>query len=348
RQMCIRDRYRNREDRKNFLSITEARKRGFKTNWFKINITQPSLKGIKVFRDYPLADIRDRIDWTPFFITWEMKGKYPSIFKDPKYGREARKLYDDVNVLLDKVISEKLLIANAVIGIFPANSSGDDIIIYSDDERKNRLAVFHTLRQQVLKTNDMPYLALSDFIAPAESGVKDYMGIFAVTAGIGIEEVLKFYSDRKDVYNEIMIKALADRLAEGFAELMHELVRKKYWGYAKDENLTNEELIAEKYRGIRPAPGYPAQPDHTEKITLFKLLEVESNTGISLTENLAMYPAASVCGLYIAHPDSKYFNVGKINKDQVEDYAARKGITLQEAEKWLAPVLAYEREEVQV
>lgn len=336
-----------RTNQKIFISINEARKKGFKTNWENLEITSPNITGIKVFRDFPLEKIRNRVDWTPFFITWEMKGKYPSIFKDPKYGKEALKLHEDANLLLDEIISRKLLTANAVIGIFPANSSGDDIIVYSDDKRKKKIAVLHTLRQQMVKTNDMPYLALSDFIAPAESGVKDYIGAFAVTAGIGIEGVLKHYDQKKDVYSEIMIKALADRLAEAFAELMHEYVRKEYWGYARDENFTNEELIAEKYRGIRPAPGYPAQPDHTEKITLFKLLDVESNTGIYLTENLAMYPAASVCGLYIAHPGSKYFNVGKINKDQVEDYAERKGISVNEVEKWLAPVLAYEREEVE-
>jgi 5-methyltetrahydrofolate--homocysteine methyltransferase len=271
-----------------------------------------------------------------------LKGKYPAIFENITYGREAKRLFDDANRMLDDIISRNLLQANAVIGLYPANSVGDDIEVYLDDTREELLAVFHTLRQQIKKTIDMPYLALSDFIAPKDSGIIDYIGCFAVTTGIGIEEIIKKYEKDHDDYSVITVKAIADRLAEAFAEKMHELVRKEYWGYSKDENFDNDSLIREEYAGIRPAPGYPAQPDHTEKRILFELLDAENKAGIVLTESFAMYPASSVSGLYISHPDSKYFNVGKLDKDQVEEYAERKTMSVDEVEKWLAPILGYE------
>jgi 5-methyltetrahydrofolate--homocysteine methyltransferase len=294
-----------------------------------------------VLRNFDLNDIAQRIDWTPFFLTWELKGKYPAILKHPDFGKEAARVFNDAQTMLDEIIKRKLLKANAVIGFYPANSIGDDIDVYKDEKRGKILTTFHTLRQQQQKHDNKPYLALSDFIAPKNSGVKDYIGGFAVTAGIGIEKLTRQYEKDHDDYKSIMIKALADRLAEAFAERLHELVRIKYWGYAADEKLSNEELIQCKYRGIRPAPGYPAQPDHTEKPILFKLLEVEKNTGIKLTESQAMYPAASVSGLYFAHPDSKYFALGKITRDQVEDYARRKGLSVEEIEKWLGSNLGY-------
>ncbi|MCX6150699.1 MAG: methionine synthase [Ignavibacteriales bacterium] len=326
---------------KNFLTLAQARANKPKINWDKVRITKPALTGIKTLDDFPLDELRKYIDWTPFFITWELKGKYPEIFNDNKVGLEAKKLFDDANKLLDLVISEKLLKASGVVGLFPANSTGDDIEIYSDDSRQGVLNIFHTLRQQSEKAAGVPHIALADFIAPKESGLEDYIGGFAVTTGIGIENLIEKFEKDHDDYNSIMIKALADRLAEAFAECLHEKVRKTYWGYSPDESFANNELVKEKYIGIRPAPGYPAQPDHTEKITLFNLLQVEKNLPIKLTENLAMYPAASVCGLYFTHPESKYFTIGKIAKDQVIDYHKRKGMSLQEIEKWLAPVLGY-------
>jgi len=273
---------------------------------------------------------------------WELKGKYPAILENKKYGSEAKKLYEDANNLLTKIIDEDLLTANGVLGLFAANSVGDDIEVYSNYERKGLASVLHSIRQQSKKSSSSFNLALADFIAPKDCGMGDYIGAFAVTAGIGIEYVIKQFQNSNDDYNVIMIKALADRLAEAFTELLHEKVRREFWDYAPEENLNNEELIKEKYKGIRPAPGYPSQPDHTEKLALFKLLDVEKNVGITLTENLAMHPAASVCGLYFANPMSKYFNIGKIGKDQVLDYRKRKGLSLQEVEKWLKPYLNYE------
>jgi len=275
-------------------------------------------------------------------MTWELKGKYPSIFEDKNVGEEAKKLFDDANKLLDKVVNEKLLTANGIIGLFPANSVGvDDVEIYTDDSRSGVKRVLHTIRQQMQKSSGEPNIALADFIAPKESGVEDYIGMFAVTAGIGIEKLIEKFEKDHDDYNSIMIKAIADRLAEAFAEHLHELVRKEYWGYASDEKYSNEELIKEKYIGIRPAPGYPAQPDHTEKPIIFSLLDVEKNIGIKLTESLAMYPAASVSGLYFSHPEAKYFTVGKIGRDQVLDYHRRKGMSVEEIERWLSPTLNY-------
>jgi 5-methyltetrahydrofolate--homocysteine methyltransferase len=338
----LRESHKNRSSEKDFLSIEDARKNKLKLNWDEEKITVPNKIGITEFLNYPLEEIRKYIDWTPFFITWEMKGKYPAIFEDENYGSEAKKIFDDANKLLDKVIEENLLKANGVCGIFPANSVEDDIEVYSDEERKGLKTIFHSIRQQTKKSKDIPNIALADFVAPIDSHKKDYIGAFAVTAGIGIEKLIEQFEKEHDDYNSIMIKAVADRLAEAFAELLHEKVRREIWGYASDENLTNDELIKEKYSGIRPAPGYPSQPDHTEKIELFKLIDPEKKTGISLTENLAMYPAASVCGLYFANQNAKYFTTGKIGKDQVEDYHKRKGMSLKETERWLRPVLNYE------
>jgi len=335
--------HKGRKDEKKYLTIEEARNRGLKIDWDTTELTKPAFTGNKVFDDFPIEKIREKIDWTPFFLTWEMKGKYPAIFDDKNYGSEAKKLFDDANKLLDEIISNKWLKARAVIGLYPANSAGDDIELYTNDKRKEVLTVFHTLRQQAEKTNNDPYYALADFIAPKASRKNDYIGCFAVTTGIGIEALLEKFAKEHDDYSSIMTKALADRLAEAFAELMHELVRREYWGYSKNENYSNEELIAEKYAGIRPAPGYPAQPDHTEKQIIFDLLDVEEKTGIKLTESFAMYPASSVSGLYFSHPGSKYFNVGKINRDQAIEYAKRKNMTIDEVERWLAPLLGYER-----
>ena len=325
-----------------YMSIEEARRNRLINEWKKVPIVRPSFLGLKVFSDYPLSEISERIDWTPFFLTWELKGKYPAILNDAKLGEEARKLFDDAQKLLKKIIGQKLLIAKGVIGLFPANSVGDDVEVYADENRKKVIAVFHSVRQQGLKNSGEPSLALADYIAPKEAGVKDYIGGFAVTAGVNIEPLVKKFEKDHDDYHSIMAKALADRLAEAFAERMHELVRKKYWGYAKDEALTNEEMIKERYQGIRPAAGYPACPDHTEKGILFDLLQVEKNANIRLTENFAMYPAASVSGLYFAHPKARYFSVGKIGKDQVADYAKRKQMDVKTIEKWLSPNLNYE------
>ena len=338
----LRDQHSNRSRRKEYLSIEEARDNKTPIDWEKTSILKPNKLGLQIFDDYPLSEIRNYIDWGPFFIAWEMKGKFPDILEDEKYGEEARKLYEDANQLLDRIVKEKLLGARAVMGLFPANSVGDDIEIYADDsKRKEVLTTFHTLRQQAKKRRGQPNKALADFVAPKETGKKDYMGGFAVTAGIGAPELAKKFEKNHDDYNSILTKALADRLAEAFTELLHEKVRKQYWGYAPNENYSNKELIRERYTGIRPAPGYPAQPDHTEKRILFDLLDVESTTGIELTEHFAMDPAASVSGLYFAHPKSDYFNVGNLEKDQIEDYAERKDMSVEEIERWLAPNLNY-------
>jgi len=325
-----------------YISLEKARANKVHIDWDNTVITPPKKPGITVLDDFPIEDIRNYIDWKPFFKTWELAGNYPQIFENPKIGKEARKLYDDANQLLDKVINEKLLKAHGATGLFPANALGDDIELFTDENRDKVLNVFHTLRRQMQKPRGKPNHALSDYIAPKESGIKDYIGAFAVTAGIGVEQLARQFKEDNDEYNSIMIKALANRLAEAFAELLHEKVRREYWGYAPEENYANEELLKKRYRGIRPAPGYPPCPDHTEKLVLFELLDVEKNTGISLTENLAMYPAASVCGLYFAHPEARYFALGKIGKDQVLDYQKRKGITLAEVEKWLSPNLNYD------
>ncbi|HKL19626.1 MAG TPA: methionine synthase [Halalkalibaculum sp.] len=337
----LRDQHGSRSRRKKYLPIEKARENKTQIDWDKTSILKPKDLGRQIFEDYPLSEIRNYIDWGPFFIAWEMKGKFPDVLEDDKYGEEARKLYEDANRLLDKIVKKKLLRARAVMGLYPANSVGDDIEIYADENREEVLATFHTLRQQAKKRKGQPNKALADFVAPKDSGVEDYMGGFAVTAGIGAPELAKKFEKDHDDYNAILTKALADRLAEAFTELLHEKVRKQYWGYAPDENYSNKDLIREKYTGIRPAPGYPAQPDHTEKRILFDLLDVESSTGIELTEHFAMHPAASVSGLYFAHPESTYFNVGNLEKDQIEDYADRKDMTIEEIERWLAPNLNY-------
>ncbi|WP_423147370.1 methionine synthase [Rubrolithibacter danxiaensis] len=331
----------NKKSDKRYKSITESREHKYKINLNGSIAPRPSFLGTKTFDNFPLEELLDYIDWTPFFHTWELRGSYPRIFDDEYVGTEARKLFDDAQILLKKIVDEKLLTAKAVIGFWPANSVGDDIELYTDESRKEVLTTIHTLRQQTEKIAGESYYALSDFIAPKETGVPDYWGGFAVTAGIGCDELVAEFGKTMDDYNSIMTKALADRLAEAFAEKMHELVRKEYWGYAKDENFNNEDLIKEKYHGIRPAPGYPACPDHTEKRTLFNLLNAEENAGIHLTESFAMHPAAAVSGFYFAHPESRYFGLGKITKDQVEDYSKRKNMTLEETERWLGPNLAY-------
>jgi len=339
----LKENHLRKREEKNYLTIEQARENKLKSDWSKINIVEPEKPGVTILKDFSLETLRNYIDWTPFFQTWELKGKYPEIFNNGNVGNEAKKLFDDANKLLDEIIRNKLLKANGVFGIFAANTvARDDIEIYSDDSRKGVKRVLHTIRSQTKKSDGLPNLALADFIAPKESGRKDYVGAFAVTTGIGIEKLVEKYERDHDDYNSIMVKAIADRLAEAFAEHLHELVRKKYWGYSPEEEFSNVDLIKENYKGIRPAPGYPAQPDHTEKPIIFSLLDVEKNTGIKLTETYAMYPAASVSGLYFAHPEAKYFTVGKIGKDQVMDYHKRKGMSLEETEKWLAPILNYE------
>jgi 5-methyltetrahydrofolate--homocysteine methyltransferase len=285
------------------------------------------------------------IDWSPFFHTWEMRGRYPDLLNDPARGPAAKELFANAQELLQEIVQKRLFKAHAVYGFFPANSEGDDIVLYADATRKKELKRFHTLRQQKESQRGKPQLALSDFVAPVESGRVDYVGAFAVTAGHGCQELAEKFEKDNDHYNSIMAKALADRLAEAFAEYLHKQARVD-WGYGKEEKLTHQDLIEEKYRGIRPAPGYPAQPDHTEKPIIFDLLQVNEATGIMLTESFAMYPAASVCGLYFAHPEAQYFAASAIGKDQVESYAARKGMKVSEVERWLAPILGYDPKRV--
>lgn len=337
----LREDHEARQSNKNYLSLGDARKNRLNIDWNNYEIKAPHCPGITVLNNFSIEELRKYIDWSPFFLAWELKGKYPGILTDPMYGEEATKLFNDANSLLDEIIINKSLQANGIVGLFPANSVGDDIEIYTDDTRKGVLTVLHSIRQQTQKTAGAFNLALADFIAPKETGIKDYIGSFAVTTSIGIEKLIEKFEKSHDDYNSIMVKAIADRLAEAFAEFLHQKVRKEYWGYQPDESLANDELIKEKYRGIRPAPGYPAQPDHTEKKIIFDLLNVEKHTSIKLTESMAMYPAAAVSGLYFANPESKYFNVGKIGKDQVMDYHKRKGMSLEEVEKWLAPILNY-------
>ncbi len=349
-QVKIKDEYQKlREDHagrtqiKSYLAFNEAKENKFQIDWEATPIAKPPQLGNQIFNEYSLKEISNYIDWTPFFQTWMLKGKYPAIFEDKVIGDEAKRLFDDAQLMLEDILARESLIANSVIGIYAANNiNGEDVEIYQDDTRQKVITNFHFLRQQGKKGKGIPNLSLADFIAPKSSGRQDYMGAFAVTAGIGIEVLLDQYKKDHDDYKGIMVKALADRLAEAFAELMHEKIRTELWGFAATENFSNEELIKEKYQGIRPAPGYPACPDHTEKQILFNLLEVEKNTGISLTESYAMYPAAAVSGFYFAHPESRYFGLGKIKKDQVEDYAVRKNMPVNKIEKWLAPNLSYD------
>ncbi|MDJ1496906.1 methionine synthase [Cytophagaceae bacterium DM2B3-1] len=365
----LRSDHANRQKDKNYVSIEKARENSLKIDWEASPMYQPKFLGNRYFEDYDLAEIAKYIDWTPFFQTWQLQGKYPKIFENPVVGEEAKRLYEDAQQMLQKIITDKSLKAKAVVGFYPANAVGDDVVLYDYQEevvevpcekhgshkhvkyvvkdaqvRKQEAVTnkLHFIRQQGQKAANVPNICLSDFIAPLETGKTDYIGAFAVTAGIGIESLLEQYEKDHDDYNSIMIKALADRLAEAFAELMHERVRREFWGYATNEKLSNEDLISEEYQGIRPAPGYPACPDHTEKRTLFDLLDAEQQIGITLTESFAMYPASSVSGWYFSHEQAKYFPVGKMAKDQLEDYAQRKNMTIEEAEKWLAPNLNYD------
>jgi 5-methyltetrahydrofolate--homocysteine methyltransferase len=339
----VRIAHQGRQAKVKWLSLEQARTNKVKLEWQGYEPPAPKQPGVNVFEDYDLQEIRQYIDWTPFFHSWELKGSYPKIFDDADKGEVAKTLFQEAQAMLETIIAEKWLRAKAVIGLFPANCVGeDDIEVYTDDARKQVLMTLHNLRQQQQKPPGKPNRCLSDYVAPKASGLKDYVGAFAVTAGIGIEAHVKRFEQAHDDHSAILLKALADRLAEAFAELMHVKVRKHYWGYAADETLDNEALIHEQYRGIRPAPGYPACPDHTEKALLWQLLDVQENTGIALTESFAMYPAASVSGFYFSHPEARYFALGKINRDQVESYAQRKSMTVQEMERWLAPNLGYE------
>ena len=323
-------------------AIAEARANRLNLDWAGHTPPKPTFLGTRAFKAYDLAELSRYIDWTPFFHAWELKGTFPRILEDDKYGEAARNLYEDARAMLKQLIEEKWLTANGVVGFWPANRIGDDIEIYTDELRTKRLAVLHTLRQQMARDGSRANLALADFVAPKETGIADYVGGFTVTAGVGEEDVALRFEHANDDYSKIMIKALADRLAEAFAEALHEKVRRELWAYAPDEKLSNEQLIAEDYAGIRPAPGYPAQPDHTEKRTLLALLDAEKAVGVKLTESYAMWPAAAVSGLYFSHPESRYFGVGKIGRDQVADYAGRKGWSIEEAERWLGPILNYD------
>ncbi len=338
----LRARFESRGRASSFLSIEDARENRLSSDWSSIEMAAPSRPGTHVLDAVSVGTLREYIDWTPFFQTWEMRGKYPSILDDDQVGPEATKLLADANRLLDRIEKDGSLQPRGVCGLFPANARDDDILVFGDEDRDAELAVLHTLRQQSRKTPGKPNRALADFVAPQESGRRDYVGLFAVTSGHGLGDLVREFEDAHDDYSAIMARAIADRLAEAFAEWLHEHVRRTLWGYSPDEELSNDDLILERYRGIRPAPGYPAQPDHTEKETLWRLLDVEHNAGITLTENLAMYPASSVCGFYIAHPDADYFNVGKVLRDQVSDYAKRKGRPLEEMERWLASHLGYD------
>jgi 5-methyltetrahydrofolate--homocysteine methyltransferase len=340
----IRDAYLKSETKKVRLPVKAARDNRFQIDWSGYTPPKPRLIGTRAFKPYKLAELVPYIDWTPFFQTWELSGKYPRILEDNVVGAEAKKLFADAQAMLKRLVAEKWLTASAVIGFWPANAIGDDIELYSGEERTVRQAMLYTLRQQMGGDGkrERANTALADFVAPKETGLADYVGAFAVTTGIGEAEALARHIDKTDDYGRIMLKSLADRLAEALAERMHERVRQEFWGYAKAEKLSPEELIAEKYRGIRPAPGYPAQPDHTEKATIFRLLDAEKQAGIQLTESFAMWPGAAVSGLYFSHPESHYFGVGKIERDQVEDYAARKGWSIEETERWLGPVLNYD------
>ena len=323
-------------------TIAGARANKAPIDWSGFEAPVPSFLGTRTFHAYDLAELRQFIDWTPFFRTWELSGKYPDILQDDVVGESARELFDDAQEMLDRMVHERWLVPRAVVGFWPANAVGDDIAIYGDADRTEERAKVHSLRQQMMRNNTRPNFALSDFVCPVDARHIDYVGGFVVTAGAEIDAIAERFEAKNDDYNSILAKALADRLAEAFAERMHQRVREEFWGYAPDEGLTNDALIGEDYRGIRPAPGYPASPDHTEKGTLFDLLNAEEETGVSLTESYAMWPPSSVSGFYFAHPEARYFGVGKIERDQVEDYARRKGMELHVAERWLSPNLNYD------
>ena len=336
----LRERHANKTERP-LLSLDDARVHRTPIEWEGYTPPAPTFTGTKVFTDYPISELREYIDWQPFFNAWEMKGRYPDILNNPASAEAARKLFDDANTMLDRIAEDGWLTANAVIGFFPANAVGDDVEVYADEDRTEVLTTLYNLRQQGIHREGVPNRSLGDFVAPKETGLADYVGGFAVTAGHGSAERCEAFKADLDDYSAILLESLADRLAEAFAERMHELVRTELWGYAPDESLDNADLISERYTGIRPAPGYPACPEHTEKLTLFDLLSVPENTGIELSESMAMWPGASVSGWYYAHPQSQYFVVGRLGRDQVADYAKRKGWTIAEAERWLAPNLGY-------
>ncbi|MFC6858332.1 methionine synthase [Zunongwangia atlantica] len=337
----FRNNFGKRSKVKSFLSIEEARENNFKIDWKTSNISKPNKLGIQVLEDFELDKLLDYIDWSPFFRSWDLHGRYPKILEDEVVGEQARSLFADAQVLLKRILDEKLLKAKAIFGLFEANTiNSDDIEVKFDENSEEKTIIFRTLRQQLKKHGGKPNFALSDFIAPKETEIQDYMGCFCVTTGFGTQELAAEFEKNLDDYNSIMIKALADRFAEAFAEYLHEKIRKEDWGYASEESLSNEELIKESYKGIRPAPGYPACPDHLEKLTIWELLKVEERIGVKLTESLAMWPAASVSGYYFANPEAKYFGLGKIKEDQVKDFAERKGIEYKKAEKWLNPNIA--------
>jgi len=334
-----REKYFGRRTEVAMLTLEEARGRRPDLHWSTNGRpAAPSFLGLRVLNDFPLTALVPFIDWSPFFHAWQLKGTYPRIFDDRSVGIRAKELFQDAWRLLERIVEEHSLQARGAYGFWPANSTCEDIQVFSEESRTRAVAAFHTLRQQIRKAEGDFNLALADFIAPQSSGIPDYLGAFAVTAGYGLAELCSRFEKEHDDYNSIMAKALADRLAEAFAECLHKRVREE-WGYGRDESLSSEDLLKERYRGIRPAPGYPAMPDHTEKRTLFNLLDAEVNSGIELTENYAMIPASSVCGLYFSHPDAQYFSVGKIGADQLEDYAARKGMTVVEMQRWLRPNL---------
>jgi 5-methyltetrahydrofolate--homocysteine methyltransferase len=344
-QAETREKYAARADRP-LLPYDRARANRLKIDWDAHVIESPWFVGRRFLDDVPLEEIANYIDWTFFFSAWELKGRYPGILSHPEYGAAARELFDNARALLKRIVDGKLLTAKGAYAFWPANSDGDDIIVYTDDSRRSELARLPMLRQQEIIADDKPNRSLADFIAPRESGVPDYIGMFAITAGLGADQLVRAFEADHDDYQAIMVKALADRLAEAFAEYLHAQARRD-WGYGNAERLSNEDLIAEKYRGIRPAYGYPACPDHSEKFKLFELLDA-GRQGIVLTEHGAMLPAASVSGLYFSHPQAKYFNVGRIGRDQLESYAKRKGISIEQAERWLQPNLGYDPAEVSV
>jgi 5-methyltetrahydrofolate--homocysteine methyltransferase len=357
---ALRERHAARNDAKKIVSIAQARADRTPIDWTGYRPPRPRLiaqqardvhtddhrppahvQFVKTFHDYPLSELRHYIDWQPFFNAWEMKGKYPDILNNPASGEAARKLWEDAQTMLDTIIAEDWLTASGVFGLFPANAVGDDTEVYTDESRQEVLATLRHLRQQTEHRPGVPHRSLADFIAPKETGLRDYVGGFAVTAGLGSSAKVAEFKAALDDYSAILLESLADRLAEAFAERLHERVRTEFWGYQPDEALDAESLIKEKYVGIRPAPGYPACPEHTEKQTLWQLLDVKANTGIELTESMAMWPGASVSGWYFSHPQSQYFVLGHLGRDQVENYAKRKGWTIAEAEKWLSPNLGY-------
>jgi 5-methyltetrahydrofolate--homocysteine methyltransferase len=337
----VADKHARGEIEKQRISLAKARENAFRPDWAAYTPPKPTFLGTRVFENYDLSELARYIDWTPFFQTWELKGRYPAILEDEEQGAAARQLWEDAQAMLKTVLQKQWFKPRAVIGFWPANAVGDDIRLFTDESRKDELATFFTLRQQLTKTGDKPNMALADFVAPLESGKPDYVGGFVVTAGLEEHAIAERFERQNDDYSSILVKALADRFAEAFAERMHERVRKEFWGYAPEEAFAPADLISEPYRGIRPAPGYPAQPDHTEKTTLFHLLNAKQRIGVELTESYAMWPGSSVSGIYLSHPDSYYFGVAKVERDQVIDYAARKGMAVREVERWLGPVLNY-------